>query len=726
MYKLRNFLKITLITSLIFSCSNIADDSNSKTLLPARTEKAYISVSIANQDNSSRTLLPKIEITNLVLKGGLNSDTQTILATADSLAEMEGRAIAIQTGNWSFTLTATVSGVPFSSDTLSTSIASGSENSLSFTLKPADAASTGSLDFKLTFTGTTGIDYQVKIYSDETAITLPDSYKSGDTISWGGVSFAPGLHTIQVMFYAKNADSAGETSEYLNLYKSIFRIEKGITTSTVVENFNLNEVYSISYEGYDKDGDSTGSSKLIYKFSRKSGDSDGFITLPKLTNSSMTFSGWWDESGKLIQCYDDSGAIIQCYDEDGPLIHDYAAVDIQKFLVKDNLTDFNLYAKWLAEGNGKVSTPLDYKFTFEPGDIFWGIKGKEQTVTLTPKLTAPATVSYSDISDDLRLKASLWNGKDKVLDLTPGSDFKITIPALNYAETYTLKIGATCFNVEHSAAFEYKTITPQEAHSRPQKLPSGTNGTAGTSATYIYFGDFPQTEKASSVTINKEEAKTQGSYTYYPGSDSYWYAEVSDKYYKVEPIKWRLLDTSYDHDGNAATAGKYLLLAENILITKSFGLASGDNKYKESLVRTYLTDEFYQTAFTNDAQNKILTSLVDNSLTSTGDSLNKWTEGNLNTDDKIFILSRVDVKNSNYFSGDAERQKNRTDFANANSPAPSGEKTWWTRTPTNESANWAYRVVRLVSGSGGISEQGWQTYEHDDVGVAPALCIDSL
>lgn len=724
MYKLRNFLKITLITSLILSCTNLAEDGSSKTFLPAQDGKGYISVGVANQDNSSRTLLPKIEISNLALKGGVNSAGQTVLAAADSLEEMNGRQIAVQTGDWNFTLTAIVSGVPFSSETLSTTIASGSQTFLSFTLEPEGNPDFGIFDFTIIPTGREGINYYAEIFLDnETEMLTSASFISGQKLNYI-LTPATGTHTILAKFYAEDADNSGSLSEVLNSYKSIVRIKKGITTKATVENFNLNEIYSISYEGYDTSEDSTGSEKLIYKFSRKSGDSDGFITLPKLSNSNMTFSGWWDENGKLVQCYDDSGAIIQCYDDDGTLIHDYAATDIQKFLVKDNFTDFNLYAKWLAEGNGKVSTPLDYKFTFEPGDIFWGIKGKEQTVTLTPKLTAPATISYSDISDDLRLKASLWNGKDKVLDLSPGTDFKITIPALNYAETYTLKITATCFNVEHSAAFEYKTITPQEAHSTPQRLPSETNGTAGTSATYIYFGDFPQTEKASSVTINKEEAKTQGSYTYYLGNDSYWYAEVSDKYYKVEPIKWRLLDTSYDHDGNAATAGKCLLLAENILITKSFGLASGNNKYKESLVRTYLTDEFYQTAFTNDAQNKILTSFVDNSLTSTGDSSNPWLCDN--TDDKIFILSRVDVKNSNYFSGDSARQKKRTDFANANSPAPSGEKTWWTRTPTNESASWAYRVVRLVLGSGGISEQGWQTYEHDDVGVAPALCIDSL
>ena len=109
------------------------------------------------------------------------------------------------------------------------------------------------------------------------------------------------------------------------------------------------------------------------------------------------------------------------------------------------------------------------------------------------------------------------------------------------------------------------------------KLPAGTNGTAGTSATYVYFGDWPQTIRNENIPVDTTETITRGGYTYYKGSDNYWYAFCEEieangdgkysngdsvegyKYFRVEPIKWRVLTEDFDGDGNA------LLLAENIL-----------------------------------------------------------------------------------------------------------------------------------------------------------------
>ena len=70
----------------------------------------------------------------------------------------------------------------------------------------------------------------------------------------------------------------------------------------------------------------------------------------------------------------------------------------------------------------------------------------------------------------------------------------------------------------------------------------------------VTFGSFPQSEKASTVSITSE-SKTVGSFTYYKGDDNEWYAELKSKYYKVEPIKWRVLTVNYNG------TGKKLLLA---------------------------------------------------------------------------------------------------------------------------------------------------------------------
>lgn len=119
-------------------------------------------------------------------------------------------------------------------------------------------------------------------------------------------------------------------------------------------------------------------------------------------------------------------------------------------------------------------------------------------------------------------------------------------------------------------------------------LPKGTDGTVGTDGVYVYFGDWPQTIKADDVTIDEEESIIMGSNIYYKGSDGNYYVRCledassnelyysnqtpvltkesnSYKYFKIEPIKWRVIDTNFDHDLNAGTPGKKLLFAETIL-----------------------------------------------------------------------------------------------------------------------------------------------------------------
>ncbi len=205
----------------------------------------------------------------------------------------------------------------------------------------------------------------------------------------------------------------------------------------------------------------------------------------------------------------------------------------------------------------------------------------------------------------------------------------------------------------------------------------------GTTYDIVTFGSFPQSEKASTVSITSE-TKTVGSFTYYKGDDNEWYAELNSKYYKVEPIKWRVLTTNYDHDGNASTPGKKLLLAENILINcmyydysydyddvnRTIGTATiYSNNYEHSRVRAYLNglsyqkkasdsatqeaDEafvnkgFFQTAFTQAEQDAIAATTVVNNAASTNPDGNDtlWYDGvneyasDTPTSDKIFLLS---------------------------------------------------------------------------------------
>ena len=144
---------------------------------------------------------------------------------------------------------------------------------------------------------------------------------------------------------------------------------------------------------------------------------------------------------------------------------------------------------------------------------------------------------------------------------------------------------------------------------------SGADGSAGTSGTYVCFGDWPKTIKADGVSVNESKSVQVGANTYYKGSDGAWYAKQQEKangsnykysdntavaqnsansfkYFKVEPIKCRVVTTDYNG------SGKKLLLAENILINCRYD--DNKNNYENSEIRGYLNGDFYNTAFTSD------------------------------------------------------------------------------------------------------------------------------
>ena len=247
---------------------------------------------------------------------------------------------------------------------------------------------------------------------------------------------------------------------------------------------------------------------------------------------------------------------------------------------------------------------------------------------------------------------------------------------------------------------------------------------------YIYFGEYPQTIKADSVTITSY-IDSRG---YYLGSDGYYYAMISANpfskdntykfstgktitdgkiyYFKVEPIRWRILS---EENGEA------FLLCDSVIAKLGFDSAS--NNYADSDIRAWLNATFYETAFTSLQQTIILTTEVDNSVESTAYENNPYACEN--TSDKIFLLSFAEITNSSYgFSSDKKeadvaRRMLCSDYAKATGVAVNlnyGSANWWLRSPSIE---YWYRGS-LVSTNGVYSV----TIVHDTCyGVVPALKI---
>ena len=272
------------------------------------------------------------------------------------------------------------------------------------------------------------------------------------------------------------------------------------------------------------------------------------------------------------------------------------------------------------------------------------------------------------------------------------------------------------------------------------------------------FGMFPQTIKADDVEIDRDQTKTINGITLYKGSDDEWYVEceedayadnytysdgspagrgkTSTKYFKMEPIEWHVL--TYDYNGS----GKKLLFAKKILNAMAYTMDYGldhNNTYKDSDVRKYLTEDFYNFAFTEEEKAAIATTTVDNSAASTNpncdpsewwsnwdpDGQNEWACED--TEDKIFLLSTYEVTTEAYGFAALDKKCDKrkhlsTDYAIAKgvyvtSKAYNYEGDHWLLRSLNYTL-----LVQNVYGEG--THIGNNPLDSNYEGVAPALCLE--
>ncbi len=265
---------------------------------------------------------------------------------------------------------------------------------------------------------------------------------------------------------------------------------------------------------------------------------------------------------------------------------------------------------------------------------------------------------------------------------------------------------------------------------------------------YIYFGSYPQSLVTDSVQIDllntfaTELNCTWYSYDYYiantPG-DYMWYTDLElneIKYrgvyftsyrpyytsfatgtenssqdnngytlgtvywFRYEPIKWRILS---EENGYA------LLLADLILDSQQFNSSADSlvfnnegpvfvptihaNNWEYSTIRSWLNNDFYNTAFNDSQSQNIVEQSLNNTETAYNGVNNNYAISQRETSDKVFLLSYEDMVNEEYGfnkEGDAydtARRKQTSDYAKIQGACPStnpnysGKGWWWLRSP---------------------------------------------
>lgn len=257
-------------------------------------------------------------------------------------------------------------------------------------------------------------------------------------------------------------------------------------------------------------------------------------------------------------------------------------------------------------------------------------------------------------------------------------------------------------------------------------------GNSGNWTDYKYYLDGKVDEYMWYIDLDYNGARYRGVYftsyraafigmgsTAYQDDNGY---EINTLYwFKWEPIEWRVLEKQ---------GGEALLMSNLIIDSYQFyhdGVDRDDihpNNYKESDIRSWLSETFYAQAFDKFAQAIIKDTLVDNSA-----DVSAAGAGNPfaceDTTDKVFLLSYADVKNPAYgFSAedaaDEARKLKPTDYALAQGLAPlTGYGPWWLRTPGGQQPFHA-DVTDTAGGVGGINSL---SVPETNFGVVPALRI---
>lgn len=383
--------------------------------------------------------------------------------------------------------------------------------------------------------------------------------------------------------------------------------------------------------------------------------------LPIPTKSGYEFLGWFDNDNKV--------------EENGTWQIDYDVTLIAKWqaykrALQVNLNDYERGTVSIIEGSGYVDEKITICATPKDNYVFsgWYKNGLE-------KINTNPTYTFYMPNEDVFLTAYFLTKEEYDNE-----------QALKYAMKPVL-------------SQDSKTITyglyPQTKIS-DEKIINTLNNITEAQINGWYYYDETYYAKSQATPYNKNNVKLKfNDGTEITANETYWY--------KCEPITWKVISES---------AGEYKVISDLILDCHNYYFNTAiriinrntiyASNYQYSGIRSWLNDDFYNTAFRLNNKHIKTTKVINNSEQN-GHENEKYSSET--TDDKVFILSYKELTNSQFCYSAAsiaasQRGAKGSDYARANGiyVYPSDWATfyynglYWSRSPISTTDYYVYEV----------------------------------
>ncbi len=550
----------------------------------------------------------------------------------------------------------------------------------------------------------------------------------------------PSTYTIESSFVLAAPNKTGYTflGWFDNSGNQVTSIATGTTGSlTLTAHWNEGNEYTITL---DANGGQVSEASINIQY-------DHSYSLPDASRLGYTFTGWYDGSTKA------NSTGTWEYTSNKTFIAHWTIINYSiNYTLNGGTNNFNNPSSYTVEDTIILSAPNKTGYTF------LGWYAGENVTTVIPKGSIGTVNVEARWSADLHsLSVTSEDTSKGTVAITSGSgysDESITVVATPVGECVfkgwyheNTKVSNDTTYTFTMPANDYSLVAHFFTKAEVWNITHGVIPTLSEDGKTITYGLYPQKNVNDSTLVSALNAlTTPESNGWYLYNDDY-YTKVSAKpnsssykfdngttivsgttyWFKCEPITWNILS---NNDGEYYILSSVLLDAHwyyNSISTNRTidGKTIYPNNYEYSDIRTWLNNDFYNSAFALD-NSYIQTTTVDNSASTTNWSTNYYACNN--TQDKVFLPSYQDYINSSYgFSTSTGSTNTRycktTDWARARGAYYNSISSYryndyyWTRSPYSSVSTYAC----YVRDDGDLDEYYYVNYT--SYGVRPGLSI---